>query len=401
MKVLRWLMTSVIVLSACSSSTSGSAVDRGSVAETTAATTSTVAVDSTVSTAATSGSDSATSDRLREVDHRVLIDGEPTGDTWVTALATNGSALTQLWAEVGLSDDVPDIDFVEDVVVFFAPAESSSCRFGPLTAVVHDADTTRIYPVLEFEDPIGDGEERECTADANPHAIVVAIARLDLPENDFDIWVGPDDPPACCAAHVTPVEAGELTAFDPTDTSGLRYGSRPAVDRQGEEIGSGATGPPLTSTRSWPINTIYTVLEPEALVVEFTPPDPECTAATATAVIGRAGAVLVRLRVADPPNDGGCPDGAIVNQVLVPLDEPLAARRIYTLLADELPDIGAVADDLADSVIGLDVDTATDTIRAAGNSVRIIDSDAIESDFAPTRINLWIEDGIVTFAQPF
>ncbi|MFP5487663.1 MAG: hypothetical protein ACLGHQ_05095, partial [Acidimicrobiia bacterium] len=75
-----------------------------------------------------------------------------------------------------------------------------------------------------FEDPIRDGEERACTADDNPHAIVVAIPRHELPDDDFDIWVERDDPPACCVSEVTPVGAGELTTFDPTDTSGSRSG---------------------------------------------------------------------------------------------------------------------------------------------------------------------------------
>jgi hypothetical protein len=371
MRVWRWFLISAVVLSACSSSTPDSATDRSTIDEAGGATASTVDVDSTGTstdaTAAGSVPDSSSSDQLREVDHRVLIDGAPTGDTWTTAIATNLNALTQLWAEMGLSVDVPDVDFVENVVVFFGPAESSSCRFGPLTAVAYDAEVRRIYPVLGFEDPIGDSEERMCTADDNPHAIVVAISRLDLPDNDFDIWVDLDDPPACCAAAVTPVKVGELTTFDPTDTSGPRYGLRPAVDRLGEEIGSAATGPPLTSPQPWPADTIYTDLRPQELVVEFTPPDPDCIAATANAVIGRAGAILVRLLVDVAPNDGACVDGATINQVLVPLDEPLGDRRIYTLLADELPDIGAFADDLADSVIGLDVDAATEAIRATGN----------------------------------
>ena len=151
----------------------------------------------------------------------------------------------------------------------------------------------------------------------------------------------------------------------------------------------------------WPINTIYTDETPGALVVEFTPPDPDCIAATANAVIGRAGAILVRLSVDDSPNDGGCADGAAVNHVLVPLDEPLGDRRIYTLLGDELPDTGAFADDLADSVIGLDLEAATAAIRDTGYTVRVINSGEIESDFDPTRMNLWVDDGIVTFAQPF
>jgi hypothetical protein len=187
-----------------------------------AATTSTVDVDSTAtstdSTAAGSVPQSSAADEPREIDHRVLVDGEPSGDTWVTALATNSNALGQLWAEIGLPDDVPVVDFVESIVVYFGPAESGSCRFGPLTTVAYDAEVGRIYPVLDFED----GEPRGCTEDANPHAIVVAIPRLDLPDDDFDIWVDRNDPPACCAAEVTRVEAGELATFDPTDTSGPR-----------------------------------------------------------------------------------------------------------------------------------------------------------------------------------
>ncbi|MFP5488625.1 MAG: hypothetical protein ACLGHQ_10005 [Acidimicrobiia bacterium] len=85
----------------------------------------------------------------------------------------------------------------------------------------------------------------------------------------------------------------------------------------------------------------------------------------------------------------------------VPLDEPLGDRRIYTLLADDLPDVGAFADDLADSVIGLDVEAAASAVRASGSTVRVIESDEIDSDFDATRMNLWVADGIVTFAEPF
>ena len=103
-----------------------------------------------------------------------------------------------------------------------------------------------------------------------------------------------------------------------------------------------------------------------------------------------------------PRTTGGARvDGAAVNQVLVPLDEPLGDRRIYTRLADELPDTGAFADDLADSIIALDVEAATSAVRASGYTVRVIESDEIESDFDATRMNLWVEDGIVTFAQLF
>lgn len=405
MEMWRWFAVSAVALSACGSSTTDPAAVSSSMDEPAEATSpKSDFVSTATSTDPTTADDvpqSSVSDQAHEVDHRVLVDGASTGGTWVTALATNSNALTQLWAEIGLPDDVPVVDFVESVVVYFGPAESGSCRSGPLSGVAYDAEVGRIYPVIDFEVPTGGGEERVCTDDANPHAIVVAIPRVDVPDDDFEVWVERNDPPACCAADATPVEAGELAMFDPTDRSGPRYGSRPPADRLGEEIGSGSTGPPLASPRPWPINTIYTDQTPGALVVEFTPPDPGCIAATANAVIGRADAILVRLRVDDSPDDGGCADGAAVNQVLVPLDEPLGDRRIYTLLADELPDTGAFADDLADSVIGLDLEAATAAIRATGYTVRVVDSAELESDFDPTRMNLWVDDGIVTFAQPF
>ncbi|HYN34920.1 MAG TPA: hypothetical protein VES40_20010 [Ilumatobacteraceae bacterium] len=180
MKVWRWFVISAVALSACGSSTPNSAADRGSMDEPAAATTSTVDVDSTETssapTAAGSAPQSSASEEPREIDHRVLVDGASSGGTWVTALATNSNALTQLWAEIGLSDDVPVVDFVESIVVYFGPAESGSCRFGPLTTVAYDAEVGRTYPVLDFEDPTGDGEERECTADANPHAAIRFLA---------------------------------------------------------------------------------------------------------------------------------------------------------------------------------------------------------------------------------
>lgn len=308
-------------------------------------------------------------------------------------------ALETLWSDVGVSAAVPAVDFDNQVVVFFGPAESSSCRFGPLKDVAYDPEVARVFPVLDFEDPVADGEERACTSDDNPHAIVVAIERSDLPDSDFAFWVEQDDPPACCINNVTRVAAGELDTADPDATTGPRTGAREEVVGYGTELGSASIGPALIDPQPWPIDTIYTDQQPDALVIEFTPPDPDCIAASATATIGRGGAILARLQVNDATGVETCLESGGTNQIVLPLSEPLDEQRVYTLAADESPDSGEFADDLADSVIGLDIDSASDTVLSTGAELRIIDDTAVESDYNPFRINVWVDDGIVEFAD--
>lgn len=233
----------------------------------------------------------------------------------------------------------------------------------------------------------------------DPHAIIVAIERHDLPDSDFAFWVEQDDPPACCERNETPVAAGELDTADPNDTSGPRTGlGGIEVVGYGDEIEAASIGPPVTDPQPWPIDTIYTDQQPEALVVEFTPPNPDCIAASAIATIGRGGAILVRLITDDTTGAETCPDGAGINQIVIPLAEPLGERRVYTLTADESPDSGSFADDLADSIIGLDIDAAADAVLSVGAELRIIDTTAVESGFNPSRIYVWVVDGIVEFA---
>lgn len=150
------------------------------------------------------------------IDHVVLVDGEPVGDSWVTGLARTAGQFDELWNVLGLAGSVPEIDFESSVVVYFGPAESGSCRFGPLDGVAYDPETGRVFPVLDFEVPFAEGEERACTADANPHAILVEIRRDDLPSSAFEIWVENADPPACCVSNVTRVAAGELASESPS-----------------------------------------------------------------------------------------------------------------------------------------------------------------------------------------
>ncbi len=149
---------------------------------------------------------------LSLIDYVVLVDGEAVGEPWTTGVSSTSDELTELWGELGLQGAAPAVDFTDDVVLYFNPAESGSCRFGPLDGVAHDPATGRVFPVLPYVDSATDviDGERTCTDDANPHAILVEIARSDLPSTDFVVWVNNFDPPANVVNRVTRVAAGEL-----------------------------------------------------------------------------------------------------------------------------------------------------------------------------------------------
>ena len=169
-----------------------------------------------------------TSPALAMIDHVVLVDGEAVGEPWTTGVASTSDELTVLWGELGLQGAAPAVDFTDDVVLYFNPAESGSCRFGPLDGVAHDSATGRLFPVLPYQDPATDviDGERICTSDANPHAVLVEIARSDLPSADFVVWVNNFDPPAMVRNRVTRVAASELlTALTTTPPAATIVGT--------------------------------------------------------------------------------------------------------------------------------------------------------------------------------
>ena len=169
---------------------------------------------------------------------------------------------------------------------------------------------------------------------------------------------------------------------------------------QGEEIGFAAIGPRIDVAEPWPIGTIYTDREPQTLIIDFTPPNQECIAAQATATIGRGGAILISLSVDAERPDGSCASGADTNEIRIPLAEPIGERRVYT---STIPDTGGTSEGaelVADSIIGLPTSDAIDLIRRSGFEVRDnTDADEVESDFNPERIDIYIVDGVVDFAD--
>ena len=122
-----------------------------------------------------------------EVPHRVLADGLGTGEPWSTQVVTDAETLAVITPDV----DADAVDFESGVVFALNPAESGSCPFGPIEGLEFDTLNRVLYPVVSLA-----GDFEACTADANPHLILVVVAKADLPEAPFDVWVNGQEPPS-------------------------------------------------------------------------------------------------------------------------------------------------------------------------------------------------------------
>lgn len=125
---------------------------------------------------------------------RLLVSAPRYGAPYRTGFADSRDELEQLWSRLDLPDEVPDVDFAEEAVVYFGPAVSSSCPDVRLDGVVFADDQVRPVIVLP-------GGARVCSSDANRHAFVIAVDRERLPDRPFtiDLFEDPCDivPGAC------------------------------------------------------------------------------------------------------------------------------------------------------------------------------------------------------------
>ncbi len=117
-----------------------------------------------------------------------LLASEKVGFPYRTGIATDGSSVADLWLEIGLNSTIPEIDFRQEVVIWFGAVYGSSCPNLRLDDVV--VDGAMIYAeIVNPDNPIA------CTDDANPHAFVVAVDRAKLPSGPFAIQLDGDGPP--------------------------------------------------------------------------------------------------------------------------------------------------------------------------------------------------------------
>jgi hypothetical protein len=106
-----------------------------------------------------------------------------TGPAHHVGIASDQAAYEALWKETGLSDLAPDVDFVNDVVVWFAVGHGSSCPDLRMDEVIVDTERAQVYPFVVMP-----GAPMTCTADlAGAYQFVAALQRSALPAGSFEI----------------------------------------------------------------------------------------------------------------------------------------------------------------------------------------------------------------------
>lgn len=117
---------------------------------------------------------------------RLVLEEKGVGFPYETGIAWDTESLDELIRAIGLSRDVDvDVDFENEIVIWFGAVYGSSCPNIRMDDVVVDGDF--IYPVIVNTD-----NAMACTDDANPHAYVVAVERTVLPEPPFYVVLDPD-----------------------------------------------------------------------------------------------------------------------------------------------------------------------------------------------------------------
>jgi hypothetical protein len=158
---------------------------------------------------------------------RFLGDERDTGPTYRTGIASDAESYATLWAEFGLSEPAPAVDFENEVAIAFAAAFGSSCKNTRLDDVVVDNDRALIYPLIVAPDA-----PFICTSDARPHPYVVSLDRERLPAGPFVIQLDAADPPegapkARTAVDIDLSQPGVIAG--PGDVHFDNAGSTPAV----------------------------------------------------------------------------------------------------------------------------------------------------------------------------
>lgn len=133
-----------------------------------------------------------------------------TGETYRTSVATTDDQLQQMWRTAGLDGDAPQVDWENEIAVWFGAVYGSGCPVR-MDGVVVEGD-------LLHADLVVPGALYGCNADANPHAFVVAVARDVLPNGPFRVQLGARDPYPGAPEERTVVDV-DLTAPGSTATN--------------------------------------------------------------------------------------------------------------------------------------------------------------------------------------
>ena len=117
---------------------------------------------------------------------RLLTDQDETGESYRTGIAFDDESYATLWRTARLAGEPPPVDFESEVAIWFGAVHGSSCPRIRLDDVVVDENAQLVFSDITYLDG------GACTADAIPHAYVVALDRSRLPEAPFKIQLSAD-----------------------------------------------------------------------------------------------------------------------------------------------------------------------------------------------------------------
>lgn len=119
---------------------------------------------------------------------RLLLDEMGVGLTYRTGVAWDTVSLVDLFAQIGMDPVDVEVDFEDEVVIWFGAVYGSSCPDLRLDDV--EVDGSIVYPMI-----VNTSNSFVCTDDAIPHTYLVAFNRDLLPEPPFMIQLGEQEPP--------------------------------------------------------------------------------------------------------------------------------------------------------------------------------------------------------------
>jgi len=116
----------------------------------------------------------------------LLYEQKDAGFPYMTGVAWDQESFHTLLEEIeGLAELDVDVDFENQIVVWFGAVFGSSCPNIRMDDVIVDGDT--IYPLIVDTD-----NSFACTADARPHTYLVGLDRDRLPAPPFYVQIYPD-----------------------------------------------------------------------------------------------------------------------------------------------------------------------------------------------------------------
>lgn len=115
-----------------------------------------------------------------------MLGEDLTGEAYRTGVATTDEQLAEVWRTAGLEGAPPGVDWQEQVAVWFGAVYGSGCPVR--------LDGMGVVDDLLHADLVVPNEVYGCNGDANPHAFVLAVDRVLLPQGPFRVQLTTEDP---------------------------------------------------------------------------------------------------------------------------------------------------------------------------------------------------------------